>query len=146
MVNSHAFRLEPARNVSRDCQAFARASWARSSASSRSPQSEREKARRNGIRPRRSLRKSSVASAIERGSPALALIKGSSKCFTGSVLLPLCGIDLLQKFEKIVGHSLLHHLVIDAAQFADARSLARPLGDRPFPIVVVFCHVQLHTL
>src|SRR5260370_21854855 len=146
MVNSHAFRLEPARNVSRDCQAFARASWARSSASSRSPQSEREKARRNGIRPRRSLRKSSVASAIERGSPALALIKGSSKCFTGSVLLPLCGIDLLQKFEKIVGYRLLNHLVIDAAPFASDRTLARPRGDCLFPIGLFFSHVQIPTL
>src|SRR6266849_3372001 len=91
MVNSHAFRLEPARNVSRDCQAFARASWARSSASSRSPQSEREKARRNGFR-------------------------------------------------------LLNHLVIDAAQFASDRTLARPRGDRLFPIGLFFSHVQIPTL
>src|SRR5882724_2954624 len=49
MVQSQALRLVPRSNDRRDRHAFAKTSWARSSANSRSPDNDCAKARRNGM-------------------------------------------------------------------------------------------------
>src|SRR4029078_12848041 len=98
MVNSHALRLVPSRNESRWFQALNRVSCTRSSARSRSPQSETANARRVVISPTRESRR--LSDTLRRKS----LVSAS--------------LEVFQKLEQTIGDRLSRNLIEDSAQMA----------------------------
>src|SRR6185312_8557724 len=98
MVNSHALRLVPSRNESRWFQALNRVSCTRSSARSRSPQSDTANARRLVISPTRESRR--LSDTLRRKS----LVSAS--------------LEVLQKLEQTIGDRLSRNLIEDGPQMA----------------------------
>src|SRR6476620_2588123 len=98
MVNSHALRLVPSRNESRWFQALTRVSCTRSSARSRSPQSETANARRLVISPTRESRR--LSDTLRRKS----LVSAS--------------LEVFQKLEQTIGDRLSRNLIEDSPQMA----------------------------
>src|SRR4029079_9093993 len=98
MVNSHALRLVPSRNESRWFHALNRVSWTRSSARSRSPQSDTANARRLVISPTRDSRRLSDTFR--------------AKLFVSASL------EVFQKLEQTIGDWLSRNFVEHGTQMA----------------------------
>src|SRR5215475_5901290 len=98
MVNSQALRLVPSRNESRWFQALNRVSCTRSSARSRSPQSDTANARRLVISPTRDSRR--LSDTLRRKS----LVSAS--------------LEVFQKLKQTIGDRLSCNLIENSAQMA----------------------------
>src|SRR5215475_4930968 len=112
-MKSQAFKFVPGSNVARLCHAFASASWQRSSASSRWPQSVRAKARRNGISSMSLSRKSSPPATWAFG------VLFSTICCPIRLALAVAVaalVDLGQEIEQLVRYWLFDNVVVPAAQ------------------------------
>src|SRR5262245_59899674 len=110
MVNSHALRLVPSRNESRWFQALNRVSCTRSSARSRSPQSDTANARRLVISPTRDSRR--LSDTPRRKS----LVSAS--------------LEVFQKLKQTIGDRLSRNLIEDSPQMAADMGLQ--IGRHPF--------------